>query len=93
MAERDQVLVGGVTVRADEHLDPPGQLGVRRGGSHSRQHRVLLDSRRRAGEGRFVGRRVVLFLVLGILMVPGMVTFVPLFILVSNLGLTSTGSC
>ena len=40
-----------------------------------------------------MGRRVVLLLVLGILMVPGMVTFVPLFILVSNLGLTSTGSC
>lgn len=38
----------------------------------------------------FVGRRVVLFLVLGILMVPGVVTFVPLFILVSNLGLTNT---
>lgn len=38
----------------------------------------------------FAGRRLVLFLVLGILMVPGMVTFVPLFILVSNLGLTNT---
>jgi multiple sugar transport system permease protein len=38
----------------------------------------------------FVGRRVVLFLVLGILMVPGTATFVPLFILVSNLGLTNT---
>ena len=36
-----------------------------------------------------MGRRVVLFLVLGILMVPGMVTFVPL-ILVSNLGFTNT---
>jgi multiple sugar transport system permease protein len=38
----------------------------------------------------FVGRRVLLVLVLGIMMVPGMVTFVPLFILVSNLGLTNT---
>jgi multiple sugar transport system permease protein len=38
----------------------------------------------------FAGRRVVFFLVLGILMVPGMVTFVPLFILVSDLGLADT---
>ena len=38
----------------------------------------------------FRGRRVVFALVLGTLMVPGMVTFVPLFVLVSNMGLTNT---
>jgi multiple sugar transport system permease protein len=39
---------------------------------------------------RFPGRRFVFLLVLGTLMVPGMVTFVPQFVLVSNLGLTNT---
>jgi len=38
----------------------------------------------------FPGRRVVFLLVLGTLMVPGMVTFVPQFVLVSNMGLTNT---
>lgn len=38
----------------------------------------------------FRGKRVVFALVLGTLMVPGMVTFVPLFVLVSNMGLTNT---
>jgi multiple sugar transport system permease protein len=38
----------------------------------------------------FRGKRVVFALVLGTLMVPAMVTFVPLFVLVSNLGLTNT---
>ncbi|TDE02006.1 carbohydrate ABC transporter permease [Jiangella asiatica] len=38
----------------------------------------------------FRGKRVVFGLVLGTLMVPGMVTFVPLFVLVSNMGLTNT---
>ena len=38
----------------------------------------------------FRGKKVVLVLVLGTLMVPGVVTFVPLFILVTNLGLTNT---
>jgi multiple sugar transport system permease protein len=38
----------------------------------------------------FPGRRMVFVLVLGTLMVPGMVTFVPQFVLVSNLGLTNS---
>lgn len=38
----------------------------------------------------FPGKRVLFVLVLGTLMVPGMVTFVPLFVLVSNMGLTNT---
>ncbi|TDD70995.1 carbohydrate ABC transporter permease [Jiangella aurantiaca] len=38
----------------------------------------------------FRGKNVVFALVLGTLMVPGMVTFVPLFVLVSNMGLTNT---
>jgi multiple sugar transport system permease protein len=39
---------------------------------------------------RFPGRRALFGLVLGTVMVPGMVTFVPLFVLVSYLGLTNT---
>jgi multiple sugar transport system permease protein len=39
---------------------------------------------------RFPGQRVLFALVLGMLMVPGMVLFVPQFVLVSNLGLTNT---
>ena len=38
----------------------------------------------------FPGRRALFALVLGMLMVPGMVVFVPLFVIVSNLGLTNT---
>jgi multiple sugar transport system permease protein len=38
----------------------------------------------------FPGRRVLFVLVLGMLMVPGMVVFVPLFVIVSNMGLTNT---
>jgi multiple sugar transport system permease protein len=38
----------------------------------------------------FRGKRLLFALVLGMLMVPGMVTFVPLFVLVSNLGLVNT---
>ncbi|MGH8891962.1 MAG: carbohydrate ABC transporter permease [Actinomycetes bacterium] len=38
----------------------------------------------------FPGKRLVFVLVLGTLMVPGVVTFVPLFVLVSNMGLTNT---
>ena len=38
----------------------------------------------------FPGKRVVFGLVLGTLMVPGVVTFVPLFVLTTNLGLTNT---
>jgi multiple sugar transport system permease protein len=38
----------------------------------------------------FAGRRVLFGLVLGMLMVPGVVTFVPLFVLVSNLGMVNT---
>lgn len=38
----------------------------------------------------FAGKRVLFALVLGMLMVPGVVTFVPLFVLVSNLGLVNT---
>lgn len=39
---------------------------------------------------RFPGRRGLFVVVLGMLMVPAMVTFVPQFVLVSNLGLTNT---
>jgi multiple sugar transport system permease protein len=39
---------------------------------------------------RFPGKGVVFALVLGMLMVPGMVTFVPLFVLVSNLGMVNS---
>ncbi|WP_197698195.1 carbohydrate ABC transporter permease [Micromonospora viridifaciens] len=39
---------------------------------------------------RFPGKRVVFGLVLGMLMVPGMVTFVPLFMLVSKLGMVNS---
>ncbi|WP_030484399.1 carbohydrate ABC transporter permease [Nocardioides aequoreus] len=39
---------------------------------------------------RFPGSRVLFALVLGTLMVPGVVTFVPLFVLTTNLGLTDT---
>ena len=38
----------------------------------------------------FAGKRLLFGLVLGMLMVPGVVTFVPLFVLVSNLGLVNT---
>jgi multiple sugar transport system permease protein len=38
----------------------------------------------------FAGKRLLFLLVLGMLMVPGVVTFVPLFVLVSNLGLVDT---
>jgi multiple sugar transport system permease protein len=38
----------------------------------------------------FPGRRVLFVLVLGMLMVPGMVIFVPLFVIVSNLGMTNS---
>ncbi len=38
----------------------------------------------------FPGKRLIFALVLGTLMVPGVVTFVPLFVLVSNLGLVNT---
>ncbi len=38
----------------------------------------------------FPGKRVMFALVLGTLMIPGVVTFVPLFVLTSNLGLTNT---
>jgi multiple sugar transport system permease protein len=39
---------------------------------------------------RYPGRRLLFLVVLGMLMVPGMVTFVPQFVLVSNMGLTNT---
>ncbi|MFC7547382.1 carbohydrate ABC transporter permease [Plantactinospora sp. GCM10030261] len=39
---------------------------------------------------RFPGNRLVFGLVLGMLMVPGMVTFVPLFMLVSQLGMVNS---
>ncbi|MEH0823809.1 MULTISPECIES: carbohydrate ABC transporter permease [unclassified Micromonospora] len=39
---------------------------------------------------QFPGKRVVFALVLGMLMVPGMVTFVPLFMLVSQLGMVNS---
>jgi len=38
----------------------------------------------------FPGKKVVFALVLGTLMVPGVVTFVPLFVLTTNIGLTNT---
>ncbi len=38
----------------------------------------------------FRGKKLVFALVMGTLMVPGMVTFVPLFVLVANLGLVDT---
>jgi multiple sugar transport system permease protein len=38
----------------------------------------------------FPGKRTIFALVLGTLMVPGLVTLVPLFVLVSNLGLVNT---
>ncbi len=38
----------------------------------------------------FAGKRVLFTLVLGMLMVPGVVTFVPLFVLVANLGMVNT---
>jgi multiple sugar transport system permease protein len=38
----------------------------------------------------FPGKRVIFVLVLGTLMIPGVVTFVPLFVLVSNLGMVNT---
>jgi len=38
----------------------------------------------------FPGKRVVFALVLGTLMIPGVVTFVPLFVMVTNMGLTNT---
>jgi multiple sugar transport system permease protein len=39
---------------------------------------------------RFRGRRIVFGLVLGTLMVPGVATFIPQFVLVTNLGLANT---
>jgi multiple sugar transport system permease protein len=39
---------------------------------------------------KFRGKKLVFALVMGTLMVPGMVTFVPLFVLVANLGLVDT---
>jgi multiple sugar transport system permease protein len=38
----------------------------------------------------FPGKKIIFGLVLGTLMVPGIVTFVPLFVLVSNLGMVNT---
>ena len=38
----------------------------------------------------FPGKRLIFVLVLGTLMVPGVVTFVPLFVLVSNLGMVNS---
>ena len=38
----------------------------------------------------FPGKKIVFALVLGTLMVPGVVTFVPLFVLTTNIGLTNT---
>jgi len=38
----------------------------------------------------FTGKRVVFGLVLGTLMVPGVVTFIPLFVLVTNIGLANS---
>lgn len=38
----------------------------------------------------FPGKRILFTVVLGTLMVPGIVTFMPLFVLVANLGLTNT---
>lgn len=39
---------------------------------------------------RFRGKRVIFALIIGTLMIPGVVTFVPLFVLVANLGLVNT---
>jgi len=39
---------------------------------------------------RYPGKRLLFLAVLGMLMVPGMVTFVPQFVLVSNMGLTNS---
>ncbi|MDQ1642135.1 MAG: multiple sugar transport system permease protein [Actinomycetota bacterium] len=39
---------------------------------------------------RFPGKRTIFALVLGTLMIPGVVTFVPLFVLVSNLGMANS---
>ena len=39
---------------------------------------------------RFPGKKALFLVVLGMLMVPGMVTFVPQFVLVSNMGLTNS---
>ncbi|MGH2427593.1 MAG: carbohydrate ABC transporter permease [Candidatus Limnocylindria bacterium] len=39
---------------------------------------------------RFRGKRILFTVVLGTLMVPGVVTFMPLFVLVANLGLVNT---
>ena len=39
---------------------------------------------------QFPGKRILFALVLGTLMVPGIVTFMPLFVLVANLGLVNT---
>ncbi len=39
---------------------------------------------------RFPGKRILFAVVLGTLMVPGIVTFMPLFVLVANLNLTNT---
>jgi multiple sugar transport system permease protein len=39
---------------------------------------------------RFPGKRALFLIVLGMLMVPGMVTFVPQFVLISNMGLTDS---
>jgi len=38
----------------------------------------------------FPGKKIVFALVLGTLMVPGVVTFIPLFVLTTNIGLTNT---
>jgi multiple sugar transport system permease protein len=39
---------------------------------------------------QFPGKRIIFGLVLGMLMVPGVVTFVPLFVLVANLGMANS---
>lgn len=39
---------------------------------------------------RFRGKRIIFGLIIGTLMIPGVVTFVPLFVLVANLGLVNT---
>lgn len=39
---------------------------------------------------RFRGKKVIFGLIIGTLMIPGVVTFVPLFVLVANLGLVNT---
>lgn len=38
----------------------------------------------------FRGKKLVFFLIMGTLMIPGVVTFVPLFVLVANMGLINT---